>query len=471
MSIIVCTFNRRYLLKLCLRDFALQMDGFEDRVEVIVVDNNSADGTEAFVRDFAAQHPWLRYVHEPKQGLSNARNRGAAEARGEYLCYIDDDGKPGKNYVRLLLHLLGKRAPDLMGGPVYPYYTTKRPSWFRDEFEIRQSARKSGFSRKCSISGSNFIIRKPLLESLGGFSPKFGMVGKKTRLGEEKAVLLAYRASTSSSEQKVFYSLDLVVYHHVPSEKMRLAYFIKRGFFSGVSLVNLKNERLGSAPGYVLECAKNLFWRLPKAVFKGRDAKPHPVLVLQAAALQVGKIAELLRRAWVGALPGRCSPTGRAQPFFCLVGPGASGSAQTSAALSSLADSGYAVETGLTPSLRPRAYAGLFVPGGVEVLRYLAMRPKADRLVTPEVSSVIKAFHRARRPILAPCMALPVVLEVLRHAAPAEPGLYPATSDPIRTIKGVNVVTTHRPLLDASDLELDDCFTAMLKTIRREHRR
>ena len=59
--------------------------------EVVVVDNNSTDDTRAVVASFAAAGDIVRYVLEPAQGLSHARNRGVAATSADIVAFTDDD--------------------------------------------------------------------------------------------------------------------------------------------------------------------------------------------------------------------------------------------------------------------------------------------------------------------------------------------------------------------------------------------
>jgi glycosyltransferase involved in cell wall biosynthesis len=296
LSVIICTYNREELLKNCLDALVRQFPAFKKTTEVIVVDNNCIDGTADMVKGMSAEHTWLKYTKEEKQGLSHARNRGAELAQGEYLCYLDDDGKPCKHYLKSLYKVLREHQPDIAGGPVYPYYTSSHPRWFKDEFEIRRYTKISGFSKNCSVSGGNYIIRAELLRKLGMFPTRYGMVGNKTRLGDEKAVLLKYRSSTPSQHQRVYYSQDCFIYHHVPAYKMRYRYFIKRGFFSGRALVQLKNKSWRSAWESIKRLGKNLFFHLPLALLGLGRWNKKLALLLQQISLDVGKISMVLQK-------------------------------------------------------------------------------------------------------------------------------------------------------------------------------
>jgi glucosyl-dolichyl phosphate glucuronosyltransferase len=232
LSVIVCTYNRRDLLAGCLQSLAAQTL-FPDRFDVLVVDNNSTDETAAAVEGHRATVPTLRYVFEPVQGLSHARNRGATEARGTHLVYVDDDARLPPTYLSCVLETLERTQPDILGGPVYPFYTEAKPRWFKDHYEIRHYAEASGFSTTCGVSGSNFVIRKDVLARLGGFDPSLGMRGAEQRFGEDRKVLETYRKVTPADAQRVYYDLDCVVLHHVPAHKMRIGYVLARGFQGG----------------------------------------------------------------------------------------------------------------------------------------------------------------------------------------------------------------------------------------------
>jgi glucosyl-dolichyl phosphate glucuronosyltransferase len=295
LSIIICTFNRENLLKNCLEALIQQIAPYDQITEVIVVDNNCVDGTSEMMARYSQVFPWMKCCKETRQGLSNARNCGASFAEGQYLCYLDDDAKPGENYLFNVYQMLETFQPDIAGGPVYPYYTSSKPDWFRDEFEIRQHALASGFSTTCSISGGNFIIRANVLSRLGMFPAHLGMVGEKVRLGEEKAVLIRYRHSYPIEAQKVYYSLESYIFHHVPQHKMSISYFWKRGFFSGVSLVHLKGLTIRSLPLIFSSTCRIFFFEFLPLLVKGAHKNLSPILALQQLALNSGKVVEILR--------------------------------------------------------------------------------------------------------------------------------------------------------------------------------
>jgi glycosyltransferase involved in cell wall biosynthesis len=83
-SVVVCTRHRAERLARCLASLTRLA---HPNYELIVVDNTPGEGE---VEQLAAESD-ARYVVEPREGLSRARNTGAREARGDIVAYIDDD--------------------------------------------------------------------------------------------------------------------------------------------------------------------------------------------------------------------------------------------------------------------------------------------------------------------------------------------------------------------------------------------
>ena len=196
ISCIVVSFNTRNFTVKAIESLKQQT---ECSHEIIVVDNNSRDQTETVVSNYAARLHRIRLVAEQKQGLSHARNRGAIEAAGAYLLYLDDDAVAPPDYLLKIYRIITDLQPDICGGPVYPYYTSPKPFWFKDAYEIRRHAEETGFSTTCSISGSNFVIKKELLNRLGMFDTSFGMRGEELGLLEERKVLEPMEPCPTSS--------------------------------------------------------------------------------------------------------------------------------------------------------------------------------------------------------------------------------------------------------------------------------
>ncbi len=86
VTAIIPTYNRAALLPRAIRSVLAQT---HRPVELIVVDDGSADDTEAVV---AACDPSIRYIrHDRNQGQCAALNTGIRAATGEFVCFLDSD--------------------------------------------------------------------------------------------------------------------------------------------------------------------------------------------------------------------------------------------------------------------------------------------------------------------------------------------------------------------------------------------
>ncbi len=88
VSVIIPAFNRAAVIGQTLQSVREQT--FTDW-ECIVVDDGSTDQTPQVVEAFATRDPRFRLIRQPNAGAAVARNRGASEAAGEFLAFLDDD--------------------------------------------------------------------------------------------------------------------------------------------------------------------------------------------------------------------------------------------------------------------------------------------------------------------------------------------------------------------------------------------
>ena len=233
ISAVVCTYNRAELLRGCIESLLAQTI---DKMlfEVVIVDNNSTDNTARIVEPFLS-HDIVRYVVEINPGLSFARNRGIQEAEGSYIAFIDDDAKATSDWLASALVIINSNKPmlDCLGGPIYPYYLTSKPTWFKDQYEIRSYGDSDRFlTQREKFSGSNMIWNRDSLQEIGMFDTNFGVIKNELKLGEETAAIEKLWALKKTPQ--VFYSPKLVVYHLVPGSKMSVAYRLKRKFAQGL---------------------------------------------------------------------------------------------------------------------------------------------------------------------------------------------------------------------------------------------
>jgi glycosyltransferase involved in cell wall biosynthesis len=98
ISIIIPAFNEERLIAETLRNVKAAAEVFREHdweTEIIVCDNNSKDKTADLSREAGAT-----VVFEPINQIARARNRGAQEAKGDWLLFVDADSKPSKQLLQ-----------------------------------------------------------------------------------------------------------------------------------------------------------------------------------------------------------------------------------------------------------------------------------------------------------------------------------------------------------------------------------
>ena len=233
ISVVVCTYNRSDLLVGALRTLCEQT---LDRscYEVIVVDNNSTDNTRDLTEQFCHCYPNVRYCLETEQGLSHARNRGWREAKGEYVAYIDDDCKVPEQWLTVAKDIIDRFSPGVFGGPAYAFYNTLKPCWFKDSYSSHEPFKDVRIlkNEECvEIFGMNMCFSRTLLEKVGGFDVRLGMCGEKIAYCEETALIL--HVSNTMTDELIYYSPKLYVYHLVQEERMTVRWLVRSWFVIG----------------------------------------------------------------------------------------------------------------------------------------------------------------------------------------------------------------------------------------------
>lgn len=117
VSVVVVTYNNLDLTRICLQSLE-QYTGYGN-LEVIVVDNASADDTPAFLREWAAGGGDRQLVlNDDNRGFAAANNQGLALASGEYLVMLNNDTHVTPGWVATLIRHLRRSATLGMIGPV-----------------------------------------------------------------------------------------------------------------------------------------------------------------------------------------------------------------------------------------------------------------------------------------------------------------------------------------------------------------
>jgi glycosyltransferase involved in cell wall biosynthesis len=278
ISVIVCTYNRARTLHLMLESFFAQQDLNRLNHELIVVDNNSTDDTGQATEAFS-NHPGFSYVLEGRQGLSFARNRGIAEAAGDFVSFLDDDVIVDPRWLANLQKCLDETNADAVGGKVELNFQTPPPPWLGSLFRMHLAELDLAPGRMVGLNGSgysgcNVTLRNEALRHAGGFDEALGRRGIQLACYEDTVVL--HRIESDGG--RMVYDAAVRVEHLVGPERMTWPYFKRLFIGQGISLARLEIEGEGMSHLIALMSRLGL-----GRVFKGfseRHRKPKRIVLL-----------------------------------------------------------------------------------------------------------------------------------------------------------------------------------------------
>ncbi len=238
LSVILCTYNRERYIYNVLQSIAA--GGFGD-YEIVLVNNNSTDGTESECQRFAKDHPEvaMRYCVEKQQGLSYARNRGIMESQGEVLVYVDDDAVVNREYLQTYADFFNRNKEAVAaGGPITPRYDgCEEPSWMSHYTrqlvtgELNLGTREREFPKGAFPGGGNAAYRKSVFDEVGLFNVELGRKGNSLIGAEEKDLF----DKMTSRGMKFYYLPNAILYHLIPPKKLTQDYFDRLTYGIGVS--------------------------------------------------------------------------------------------------------------------------------------------------------------------------------------------------------------------------------------------
>jgi cellulose synthase/poly-beta-1,6-N-acetylglucosamine synthase-like glycosyltransferase len=115
VSVVVPCYQESAVIRQCLESIDAN-DFPKDRLEVLVVDGMSNDGTRAIIAEFAAAHPYIRMLDNPKRITPAGLNAGIAEAKGDVIMRMDAHADYPSNYISSLVSWLDRSGADNVGG-------------------------------------------------------------------------------------------------------------------------------------------------------------------------------------------------------------------------------------------------------------------------------------------------------------------------------------------------------------------
>ena len=200
ISVIIPTFNRAQMVCDCIASVLANQVGGDRGVEVIVVDDCSPDDTGERIAARFGGDKRVKYLRNERNSFQAvSRNRGAKEARGEYLFFLDDDNVLKSNALVELLACF-RRNPD--AGLVAPLAIQQRDArrnlvWTLGSDFSRWTSRprdthpnlpidklpSEPIDWRTTYSPNAFMVPRDVFDLVGGFNESFVQTFEESDLG------------------------------------------------------------------------------------------------------------------------------------------------------------------------------------------------------------------------------------------------------------------------------------------------
>ena len=214
--------------------------------EVFIVDNGSTDETAELCRGLFLKHPRIdwHYIYDAMPGLLTGRHRGAQEASGDVLCFLDDDVILSSSWWDGVQDSFSDQKIVLAGGPSVPEFAVNPPNWLSELWDESEGGGRLcpylslivqgsnvKLCRANMVFGLNFAIRKSTWIDCGGFHPDCIPRSLQRYQGDGETGL---SMKIEAAQLLTLYHPALQVTHLVPEKRLTIEAFLRRTFYQGV---------------------------------------------------------------------------------------------------------------------------------------------------------------------------------------------------------------------------------------------
>lgn len=249
-TVAICTYNGEKRLPEVLDCLRSQINPENISWEIMVIDNNSKDGTAKIVREY--QNNWpetypLKYVFESQQGAGFARNRAIKEAKSDLIGFIDDDNLPANNWVNEAF-LFGQKYPKAgaYASQIHGQFEVETPENFErivPFLAINERGYKPllyNSKKKVLPPSAGLVVRKEIwLANVPKHCILSGRVPGSMLTSEDLEVL----AYIQQSGWEIWYNPAMEVRHKIPKWRFEKDYLIP--FFRGIGLSRYVTRMVG----------------------------------------------------------------------------------------------------------------------------------------------------------------------------------------------------------------------------------
>lgn len=227
IAVCICTYKRPLMLQRLLADLATQETDGRFTYSIVVADNDeSGSGRPVVTEAFNSSSTPIKYCHEPRRGIANARNAVVASAEGDYLAFIDDDEFPISTWLLRLFDACNEFKVDGVLGPVRRRFDQTPPAWLLKSRLYDRPVNPTGMIVNWREARTgNVLLKKHVI---GGdampFNPDF-------RAGEDHDF---FRRKIDQGFSFIW-SADAEVSEVLPPARWKRMYFVRKALLQGAT--------------------------------------------------------------------------------------------------------------------------------------------------------------------------------------------------------------------------------------------
>lgn len=260
VSVVVCMYDRARWreIRLCLDSLGRQTYAPAQVIAVV-------DGHQELAEDVRQAYPEVTLVALPQnRGLSAARNAGTEKVDTPWVAFLDDDAYAEPDWLEKLVEAREASGALGVGGWVEPVFMADNPGWFPDELLWTVGCSHAGLPRERelvrNVFGGCALMSVDALRDNGGYDPAVGRRGNDAAGGEEADLCL--RILQTQPDARFVLEPSAVIHHHVPAERARRGYVLRRCFVDGRAKAGIARRRGAGSLSSESDFAKAVLPRL-----------------------------------------------------------------------------------------------------------------------------------------------------------------------------------------------------------------
>ena len=264
-TVVICTHNRVNLLLRTIKSLNKAVRPKHVDIRILVIANACTDGTSTELKNYVFQKSEnpenlpLEFEEEPITGKSHALNRAVNLVSKGFICFVDDDHRVDSHYFSAIDSAIKQFSSSAMFcGKIIPDWTGAEPSWIHDQgkykvyplpvpqYDLGDQPMPLGLGKKLP-GGGNLVVRRNVFNKVGNFSISLGPKGHNLSGSEDSDFVLR----ALKDVEHIQYDPNIVQYHFVDIERLKLPYLIRKSFQRTRTLTRVNHPSRERIPLYL----------------------------------------------------------------------------------------------------------------------------------------------------------------------------------------------------------------------------